>query len=527
MVSAQQYLCSDYINALAANNSPLDANKSPLAMLARTCDNIGGGGGPASESSSANFLQQTKSKQNGSLSLISNNHHHHLQAKRSLQPQTLLMNGSVDKSSTSSDYNQALSKRFKHDLANNVNGSSSHKNGIGSAQKLKETLPKKTKSDGDKPTSIELSKSATPNKMLNDMPNLSRDVHPHSPSTSNPVASLPTSLPTPTVSVPSLLNFYQSPQSMGFTMPPGLSLPTLPAYSFGAGLPCGTGGFPRFCTDPNCKTCPMGSPFAFLPGIGPPTASSMFPPTMMTNHHALRGAGALCPPGCSQCSLDNTAGNPWLTSYYMMQLAQANLQTPMMPSSTSMWNSLFTPTSNGLVCGWLNGDKVCGKVAQNYDEFLQHLRSHTAGHICHWNTGEKYCGKVYASQEELAHHLRLHSQESLMTSLAHQQQSSPLSSNNNNGGGSPPISHHLKPNLISPSAGNNNVSSSADSGSPRSTSSATATTTANSFLNNLKLMSSPLSYRMPPQNGFVPQLPFPFMTYDKVFGSGLFNGMPK
>nr|CAH7755971.1 unnamed protein product [Callosobruchus chinensis] len=83
----------------------------------------------------------------------------------------------------------------------------------------------------------------------------------------------------------------------------------------------------------------------------------------MQNQQLLMGAGAgPCPSGCTQCD------------HQKYNLAMAMSFGPVPPSSLA-----YSQLGRPYVCNWIAGDAYCGKRFVTSEELLQHLRSHTAG----------------------------------------------------------------------------------------------------------------------------------------------------
>uniref|UniRef100_A0A6V7JB26 C2H2-type domain-containing protein n=1 Tax=Bracon brevicornis TaxID=1563983 RepID=A0A6V7JB26_9HYME len=84
----------------------------------------------------------------------------------------------------------------------------------------------------------------------------------------------------------------------------------------------------------------------------------------MHNAQMMMGAGP-CPSGCTQCEHQK----------YGLAMALSSLG-PMPPPSLSYQQSMAA-SGRPYVCNWIAGEAYCGKRFNNSDELLQHLRSHT------------------------------------------------------------------------------------------------------------------------------------------------------
>ncbi|OWR46666.1 putative zinc finger protein nocA [Danaus plexippus plexippus] len=80
----------------------------------------------------------------------------------------------------------------------------------------------------------------------------------------------------------------------------------------------------------------------------------------VNNHHLLMSNGA-CPAGCTQC--DHQKYNLAMAMALSQQGAAAGLP--------------YTQMSRPYICNWIVGESYCGKRFGNSEELLQHLRSHT------------------------------------------------------------------------------------------------------------------------------------------------------
>ncbi|XP_046963259.1 zinc finger protein Noc [Vanessa cardui] len=80
----------------------------------------------------------------------------------------------------------------------------------------------------------------------------------------------------------------------------------------------------------------------------------------VNNHHLLMSNGA-CPAGCTQC--EHQKYNLAMAMALSQQGAAGNIPYPQL--------------SRPYVCNWIVGESYCGKRFGNSEELLQHLRSHT------------------------------------------------------------------------------------------------------------------------------------------------------
>lgn len=150
-----------------------------------------------------------------------------------------------------------------------------------------------------------------------------------------------------------------STAGLGTSMPP--SLLTSPYLTYTRVKTAGGGeAIVPVCRDPFCTGCPYS----------------------IQNNHLLQSGGA-CPPSCTQCEQAKAALStlPGLASVPPSSLVPASSLLPTSPS-------LYTPVSSAssqllggaprpYVCNWIAGDAYCGKRFSSSEELLSHLRSHT------------------------------------------------------------------------------------------------------------------------------------------------------
>lgn len=79
----------------------------------------------------------------------------------------------------------------------------------------------------------------------------------------------------------------------------------------------------------------------------------------------MSGATSTCPSGCTQCD------------HQKYNLAMAMSLVPPSPVTSS--SLAYSQIGRPYVCNWIAGDTYCGKRFVTSDELLQHLRTHTSG----------------------------------------------------------------------------------------------------------------------------------------------------
>lgn len=119
------------------------------------------------------------------------------------------------------------------------------------------------------------------------------------------------------------------------------------------------------CRDPYCTGCPYS----------------------VQNNHLLQSGGA-CPPSCTQCEQAKAALSalPGLSSLPSSSLVPASSLLPPTSAAAAAAASLYSPSAASslltgpprpYVCNWIAGDTYCGKRFSTSEELLQHLRTHT------------------------------------------------------------------------------------------------------------------------------------------------------
>ncbi|XP_050710381.1 zinc finger protein Noc-like [Eriocheir sinensis] len=119
------------------------------------------------------------------------------------------------------------------------------------------------------------------------------------------------------------------------------------------------------CRDPYCTGCPYS----------------------VQNNHLLQSGGA-CPPSCTQCEQAKAALSslPGLSSLPSSSIVPASSLLPPTSVAAAAAASLYSPSASSLltgphrpyVCNWIVGETYCGKRFSTSEELLQHLRTHTS-----------------------------------------------------------------------------------------------------------------------------------------------------
>lgn len=163
------------------------------------------------------------------------------------------------------------------------------------------------------------------------------------------------SLMHPSFSIPSLASLSSAYQGLY----PAAMIATSPYLSYTRVKTAGGGeAVVPVCRDPYCTGCPYS----------------------LQNNHLLLSGGA-CPPSCTQCEQAKAALSavPGLSSVPPSSLVPASSLLPPTSAASLYSSSLFSPgPPRALTCSWMAGaDNYCGKRFSNADDLLQHLRTHT------------------------------------------------------------------------------------------------------------------------------------------------------
>jgi len=321
----------------------LDAKKSPLALLAQTCSQIG-----ADTSSSKLIASLEKHKKNDSRN----------DREKSSPASSVSSNISAGDKSSFKPYDSSPGKaspdsglRTPGNKASSQTSSIQSNGRTGSHSASPRSSPRRTPAD-----SKSESKSET---------------RPGPQS-----APLPRSVPSP----PSKVGY--SPSLLSSSSDPMLKDLPLGTYKPGAGLPLPGGLLAGYPPPMDFMASSFFSPHALKGGLNP-----------YLNYARLKGSEGLvcrdpyctgcqlpgkplCPGGCVQCEHSKTSFLPTASGAAAAAYAHAQLA------------ALAAASQLPYVCNWIAGDAAyCGKRFSNSEELLQHLKTHTSGTASETNGG--------------------------------------------------------------------------------------------------------------------------------------------
>uniref|UniRef100_A0A2P2HYT4 Zinc finger protein Noc-like n=2 Tax=Hirondellea gigas TaxID=1518452 RepID=A0A2P2HYT4_9CRUS len=162
---------------------------------------------------------------------------------------------------------------------------------------------------------------------------------------------------------------------------PGFAIPTLASLSYPSLYPTMMAASP-YLSYTRVKTAGGGE--AVVPVCRDPYCTGC--PYSLQNNHLLQSGGA-CPPSCTQCEQAKAALSavPGLSSVPPSSLVPASSLLPPTSAASFYTSSLFSAAASqprALTCNWMAGaDSYCGKRFNSAEEVLQHLRSHTTAAV--------------------------------------------------------------------------------------------------------------------------------------------------
>lgn len=340
--SSSQYIQPDYLSPLPTT---MDSKRSPLALLAQTCSQIGADPLPPApkSSSSADKVKKEPTAVEAS-------------GKTSRSPPAAVAKNQPREEKIHSDEASSTKPGFKSPVA-----TSSH-----SASKT--TLTHSTTSMLSSSTST--STAATDAMKLMESQRTAMEQ----------MQSLPKDVPLGTYRPPVHASVYSAMSSPY----PGLDANAVAALGLGAFRH----PYPHLGAMAGYPPVSLG---LGLPGYPPSLNYSRLPKSVVDPISAVC-RDPYCGIGCSSSGLPNSAApipsaTPSTGGYPAdcTQCDHPKVTAATPPSSSSSTASSFSPTGSATnntpkpyVCNWIAGDNYCGKRFGSSDELLQHLRSHTS-----------------------------------------------------------------------------------------------------------------------------------------------------
>lgn len=360
----------------------LDAKKSPLALLAQTCSQIGADSPNSKllQSSEKSKSSKSESSREKSSPALSND----VSLKSSFKPYESTQarektRSPEDRSSTSS-----TGSRVRTPVTTKTNSSTPLTNGARCASNQSALSPRASPSVAERKT------PASEGSSKNELSTPTKSSETVTSASSNPTTSNSSfkSSPTPSV-LTSATDLAVKDLPLG-TFKPGAGIPVSTSAYLGSpypthGLPlpmdlmasslmshhalksgalspylsyarmknpAGGDSLVPVCRDPYCTGCSLSSHLLGSSGTGVKTPTST----------------ATCPAGCAQC--DHAAGKPpSYLSHNPAAAAYAHAQLAALAAASQL----------PYVCNWIAGDAAyCGKRFGTSEELLQHLRTHTS-----------------------------------------------------------------------------------------------------------------------------------------------------
>ncbi|XP_055684815.1 zinc finger protein Noc [Lutzomyia longipalpis] len=367
-IGNNQYLQPDYLSPLPTT---LDAKKSPLALLAQTCSQIG------ADSSNVKSLISVDKSKNGAKTSTDTGMAKSPSAAAT-KPETKQSPGTQEVKLAFKPYEaNVLTKKSAEERpsskASSVNDGSSANDD--KYHKLSARAPSRDKSDS--PINVHTDAShangkATPSqdcKSTSPAGSSQRGQSPIIRSGMEVLQGHPKDLPLGSYK-PGSNPYGLNPLTGGLCCPPGLEQHANPAFrppfagAFShhhAAMLAAAAGYPPTSTAPG--------PYVSYARVKTPTGGEALVPVckdpyctgcQYSAHNQQMLMGAPCPAGCTQCE------------HQKYGLAMAAMQSTLPPGHP------YAQLGRPYICNWIAGETYCGKRFGTSEELLQHLRTHTA-----------------------------------------------------------------------------------------------------------------------------------------------------
>ncbi|KAH0552111.1 zinc finger protein Elbow-like [Cotesia glomerata] len=399
--SANQYLRPEYLTPLPTT---LDAKKSPLALLAQTCSQIG-----ADPPASSKSLHSSQDKSSGKSSKSTER----LEARDKSSPNNIINvtsnSESKPNSKQSSEFHEKTSspEEQRAPSSNSITQGRSRtpstkrcsSNQSASSRAITPQGRKTSTPNGTSEITRESPLSRTSSEVSSQM-HQSLQLDSKSPYSSNllldpSIKDLPLGVfkSTPTaVSTSSYLSYPLPIDVMTSSLMSLHHVPTLknvnslnPYLNYSrmkgtsAGGPTDSPLVSPVCRDPYCTGCQYSSHLLnpITSTAAPTTSYSKLSTTTATTSASIANVNSIvhgsCPAGCIQCDhIKTPPTNPYgsvMNAHNSAMAAYAHAQLAALAAASQL----------PYVCNWIAGDtSYCGKRFSSSEELLQHLRSHTS-----------------------------------------------------------------------------------------------------------------------------------------------------